>query len=733
MRSLDEVLDERLRERVVTGLNKLDQDQFKTLIVDLLENLGLEVTAAVISEDVVRIEALGEQGAYIVTASQRRETLSVGSLRRLREKADFVERLPVLISTHEMDEESKFFADENDIAYADVSKVILLIKKFGMEDELLGEVDRHILEEEGGRFLPSIGRYDSLIRTAEGDMREGRYREALNKLDRAIELKPNQDSVWRRRARALNAMGDIEGAINSSERAIGLDKGNPSNWYLLALLRHESGDFEGELDAYDSALKLDPRMVPVLLNRGATLFEMGRLDDSLKNFDRMVKIFPKDPRGFNNRGLVRKAMGQHKKALADLDQALSLDPDNREALQNRASLFTDMGEMEKAIEAWRDILALDRSQPLIWMELGRVQMEEGLFEDAARSFAVASSLDPDLEGALVERDAALEAAGIVEGEEAGEETICRRYMDASLLMEAIGDMGGALGEVEKCLELEPRNPAALLRRAHVLLEKGSMEEALASVSDSGRRDPSPESLLDLEALLHRMGRVNECSGVLARIEGEPEAGMRKCIIPLEHGDPRRSLQCSKNLGKGDLQESIMALAELGGGKEGYSLVSVRSLLERYPRSPWMLNAQGAALRMKGDLDGAEEVFRSVIEIEPEYPDAWNNLGCTLYLKGEPEDAEKCFRQALLERKLPQYLTNLGTCQLALEDVGGALESFLSALKMEQSAEAINGMGIVSERNKELVRALEFYRVASEKFPDFKDARMNRDRVAKLLE
>ena len=733
MRSLDEVLDERLRERVISGLNELDEDRFKSLVIALLENLGLEVNAAVISEDTVRIEARGEEGPYLVTASQRKEKISINSLRKLREKADFVERLPVIVSTHEMSEEAKFFADENDIAHADLSKLIDLLSKFGMEDRVLTDVDRHILEEEGGRFLPSRGRYDSLIKTAENDMKEGRYGESLNKLEKAIELKPNQDSVWRMKARVLHAKGDLEAAIVSCRWASHLDSSNPSNWYLLALLLHENGDFEEELDAYDSTLKLNPRMAAALINKGATLFELERLDESLKTFDRLVQLFPRDPMGYNNRALVRKSMGQHQKALADLDTALSFDPENLDALQNRASIFTDRGEEEEAIQAWRDILALDRTKPRIWMELGMVQMEAGLFEDAARSFAVAASLDPDLEDASDQRDKALEAAGIIEGGETGEDTICRRYMDASLLLEAIGDIEGSLSEVDKCLELEPSNPQALLRRSHILMETGNFEEALASVGDSGRRSSSTESLLDLEALMHRMGRLAESTGILEMIRDSPEALRRKCIVLLEQRDPRRATECFKRLGEGELEESIGAIALIGDGKAEYALLSLDKLLEIYPRSPWLLSAQGVATRMKGDLDRAEDIFREVVEIEPGYSDAWNDLGCILYLKGENEDAEKCFRQALLTKQMPLYLTNLGFCQLALEDVEGARESFLSALRMEQTPEAINGMGIVSERNKELVRAIEFYEVALQRAPGFSDARMNKERVAKLLE
>jgi tetratricopeptide (TPR) repeat protein len=732
MKSLEEVLDERRRERIVDGLRMMDQDQFRAFIVDLMENLGLEVTASMVSDEAIRIEAKGEDGPYLVTASQRREHSTVEYLNKIREKADFVERLPVLLVTHEMEESTVHFAEDRDISVADLSKLLLLISKFNMEDRVLSDLDRHILEEEGTRFLPSVGRYDSLVREAERDLKEGRSVEALRKLDRAIELKSNQDSVWRMRARALLAMGDGEGAVVACGKATELDPGNPTNWYLLALIHHELGDLAEEVEDYTAALRANPRHLPSLINRGATLFELGRLEDSLKAYNRMVELFPKDPRGFNNRAMVRRELGELDLALVDVERALSMDADNREALVNRARLMVDSGDPRRAMDAWREILATDRGQPRIWMELGDVQMEEGLFEEAARSFSVALSLDPDLEGAEKRRDEAMEAAGILEGQESKDLAICQRFMDASLLLRSMGDLEGALEEIDKVLELEPSHPQALLERGQLLLESGNFEESLASVSESSARATSPQSVLDLEALLHRMGRLGECSRVLEDI-GTPESVTRRCLLLLERGEPERINGCMDAIVQNDLTRAISMIGALCSADPEGVVVLVNDLMERYPTSPWLMSCRGVALRDLGRLDEAEDWLRKAVEAEPKYADGWNNLGSVLYLGGEFKDAERCFDQALLVRRMPLYLNNMGACRLALDDVQGASESYLSSLKMEQSPETINGMGMVAERGKELVRAMEFYQEALEREPNFKDARMNLKRVSDLLE
>jgi lipoprotein NlpI len=54
------------------------------------------------------------------------------------------------------------------------------------------------------------------------------------------------------------------------------------------------------------------------------------------------------------------------------------------------------------------------------------------------------------------------------------------------------------------------------------------------------------------------------------------------------------------------------------------------------------------------------------------------------------------------------------------------------LRLEESAEALNLLGIIAERRKENARALELYDAAMRLAPVFRDAQLNRERVRALL-
>jgi tetratricopeptide (TPR) repeat protein len=732
MKTLDEILDERVRERVIMALRELDPSSFKDLMVKLMENLGLEVTAAALSDGLVHLEAGGKEGNYLILVSGNPEDGRPDALLRLRDKARYMGRLPVLAITVEMDEEARNIADREEIAYADRSKLLLLLKKYDMEHVLLNEMDRRVLAEEGSRALPSIGRVDSLLKEAEADQKEGRHGEALAKLDRASRLKPNQEEIWRRKARLFQSMGEHQRALAACREALRIREDSPDGWFLLALILRELGDFEAELEAYDSALRYRPRMVSALINKGATLYELGRHKEAIKVYDRLLEIMPREGRAMNNRALVLKALGKPKKALAQLEMLLRQEPGNRNALINRASLLQEMGQTAQAIEGWKELISLDRRNVDAWLNLGKAQRSAGFFEEAAGSFAVAVSIDPERKEAAEERDESLQAAGILEvgHVEGAADTLCQRYLQASRLLEALGEPESALGEVNRCLELEPGNREALRRRAQLQLTMGHLEEALASIKEALRWSMDPRFLLDLEALMHRMGRDREGKEVLERVE-DIEARRREALISLGRGE-ERALELSERLLDDDLSRAIQALALLRSGRFNETEALLNELLRTFPLTPELINQLGVCLRFQGELERAREVLQRALEISPRYADAWNNLGCVFYVSGAQEEAEGCYKQALLVRKVPEYLVNLGISQLSLGNLEGAGESFMHALRMAHLPEAINGLGMVAERKKELVKSLEFYEAALERAPHFQDALMNRDRVRRLL-
>ncbi len=412
MTDLSELLDSRMDERIMHAINDLDFDGFKDLISELLGSIGVKVTRIDASEDAVFFEGISEEGQYFVAASRLFDNASVGSMKVLKEMAAKRGAIPVLVVTCDLDDEEKKFAEAESISYADKPKLLMLLRKYDLAGKMMAEIDRNILEKDRNRYLPSGAQFDAFYNAAEEHLKMRRYRDALYNYDRALDIKPNNDVVWLRKANVFLAMGRYDDALVASKRASELRPGDATAWYLMALAYNQLGDFEKELKAYDTALKIQPRMEAALLNKGATLFQLHRYDWALKVYEDMCDYYPNDAMAFNNRGIVLKSMGRHKEALESFDRASFLNRNYIDPVINRALTLVLMGRTEEAIEAWTDALQIDRDRADIWYSLGMSQKAVGRLADATRSFETAASLDKGMTEAVAERDELLAATGM---------------------------------------------------------------------------------------------------------------------------------------------------------------------------------------------------------------------------------------------------------------------------------------------------------------------------------
>ncbi len=733
----EESLESRLDARMVRAIRDLDLDSFRSLMVHLANEMGLKVTAAVAMDEVVTIEAEREGTKYLLVASRNPDHASEAGLKLVRERAMLEGRQPVLLVTGRMDERLIKHADELEISVADREKLLLLLRRYELTATLLREIDRKILEKEGNRFLPSIGRFDALLQSAEDAVKHERYRDAIDDLERALDIKPEHDLAWRLKAQAYLGLKQNERALEAITQAINVRETDPWSWYTLGVILDGLGRYSDEVAAYDQALRLYPRLHPAMLNKASTLFALGRRQDALKVLDDMLRFYPNDLRVMTNRGVVLRSLGRTKEALEAFDGVGALDPTNVEALSDRAAILDEIGSMNEAVDAWKEAVQAARKRADLWLRLGEAQKSAGMLDDAARSFSVAATLDPSLGEAVKRRDETLASTGSLPEPwpTGGEDALLRKYLDAATLLQAAGEFEEALREAERCMSFEPRAAEAFVRKASILMDLGRIEEAIATLSAAVMEGARTEDvLLDLEALTTKLGRKEEALRVLVSAPDSAEVRVRRCLSYLDVGRAEVGLRQLPEKKKDEPYSIAMSrsLAELAMKRYAEAAETLESLRERFPGSPHLANALGTARRFSGNLEGAEEVLHEAVQSEPLYADAWNNLGCLLYLQGSYEEAERSLKEAVLLDRRPQFLLDLAMCQLGRGDLEAAENAFESAMQLEPSAEALNGLGVVAERRKENARALELYEAALKRVPEFRDAQYNRARVKSVL-
>jgi len=163
----------------------------------------------------------------------------------------------------------------------------------------------------------------------------GRLDEALNRVDRALAIKPDF-------ADALNNRGNLLRALHR------LDEARAS---------------------YAAAIKINPRFAGALAGLAFLERTQGRAAQAAAVYDRALAIDPNLVDAHNVRSMVLTSLNRPLEALAAYDAALALKPDFVDALSNKGMLLIELGLMYQAREALERAIELEPAKVQLYYNL----------------------------------------------------------------------------------------------------------------------------------------------------------------------------------------------------------------------------------------------------------------------------------------------------------------------------------------------------------------------------
>lgn len=99
----------------------------------------------------------------------------------------------------------------------------------------------------------------------------GRYKEAIESYEKAIQHKPSYHEAWYNRGISLNNLGQIEAAISSYDKALEFKPDKYQAWYRRGIALSDLGQVEAALVSYDKALEFKPDHPEARTRRGTLL------------------------------------------------------------------------------------------------------------------------------------------------------------------------------------------------------------------------------------------------------------------------------------------------------------------------------------------------------------------------------------------------------------------------------------------------------------------------------
>jgi tetratricopeptide (TPR) repeat protein len=207
----------------------------------------------------------------------------------------------------------------------------------------------------------------------------GRHDDALRVFNKAVELKPDDASLWNNLGNACIESCRPREAILSFQRALAIDPAHWDSAYKAGVMLQQEGQSEEALACLDICAKLKPDDAATLHIRAMALHGVRRFEEALNDNRRAHAL---DPQNFyirNNLGSDLAVLGRCEEALPWFDSALQASPDFVNALNNKGHALTLLHRFDEASAAYGRTKQIDPDNAQATWDLALLNLLLGNF------------------------------------------------------------------------------------------------------------------------------------------------------------------------------------------------------------------------------------------------------------------------------------------------------------------------------------------------------------------
>lgn len=230
----------------------------------------------------------------------------------------------------------------------------------------------------------------------------GRNREALEDLNRAIELEP-LPSFYSNRGAALHNLERYQEALADYDYAIAQNPTDGTIYTNRAITYMMIDEYEAALADYNRAIQLNPARPKPHTNRGILLAAMGRIEDALADMTQAIRIDPNYVGSYIGRGTVLLEQGRFEEALEDFTRAMQFDPHNDYIYHQTATIYLHLDRYEEAIACYTRAIEFNPSYAEPYSHRASIYMQQGRQQEALADLNRAIELNPNDVGSYINR------------------------------------------------------------------------------------------------------------------------------------------------------------------------------------------------------------------------------------------------------------------------------------------------------------------------------------------
>lgn len=139
--------------------------------------------------------------------------------------------------------------------------------------------------------------YKTLLDDGIFDIRNGRFEDAVQKINQSIELKRDWEISYFYRAVAYQALGEFNNALLDYTKAIQLNPRMTDAYYNRAYINLtrkdiQNPDLQKTVEDLNKALELDPKFIDALYAMAAAQKKLGNYHTALEYLEKLIQIEP---------------------------------------------------------------------------------------------------------------------------------------------------------------------------------------------------------------------------------------------------------------------------------------------------------------------------------------------------------------------------------------------------------------------------------------------------------
>ncbi len=191
----------------------------------------------------------------------------------------------------------------------------------------------------------------NLLHDAMFDVEDGRFEQAIPRLERALASQPDMPVANMQYGIAQSRLKHFDKAIAPLRKAVTLQPDSGLGHYELGLALFETGDWKGSAPEFEAAVARAPRWADAHFSLAAVYARIDRVPEAMTELDTTLGIIPDHYRANLLRGLILSLQGNPLDALNNLEKATQVQADSREAHLFLADAYAQLG---RGVDAARE-------------------------------------------------------------------------------------------------------------------------------------------------------------------------------------------------------------------------------------------------------------------------------------------------------------------------------------------------------------------------------------------